>query len=105
MGKKAMGKAMKTTKARKAMKAMKKISARTARLRVFRGKLGKTKGGNSKKDLVKNKSGKVVSRKRSAIGQKHPWIVAVKKARAAPKLKGFVACKKGTEYYKKAKEF
>merc|ERR1711985_202139 len=39
------------------------------------------------------------------IGKKNPWIAAVNKARAALKLKGFSAIKKGTPLYNKAKEF
>merc|ERR1719265_2414726 len=47
------------------------------------------------KDLVKNKSGKVVSKKKSALGKANPWIIAVKKARTALKVKGFTPVKKG----------
>ena len=36
------------------------------RMRVFKGELKKTSGGLTKKDLVKNKRGKVVSRKKSS---------------------------------------
>lgn len=35
------------------------------RMRVFKGELKKTSGGLTKKDLVKNKRGKIVSRKKS----------------------------------------
>ena len=59
---------------------------------------------SSLKDLIKNKHGRVVSKKQSAQGKKNTWMIAVKKARAALKIKGFVAVKKGTELYKKAKE-
>merc|ERR1711985_133780 len=38
-------------------------------------------------------------------GHASPWIAAVKKARAALKIKGFCAIKKGTPLYAKAKEF
>merc|ERR550537_1216414 len=54
---------------------------------------------------MKNKAGKVVSKKRSAIASKSPWNAAVKKARKALKLKGFVPIKKGSPLYIKAKEF
>merc|ERR1719183_1404832 len=50
---------------------------------------------------MKSKSGKVVSKKRSAFGKKSPWIAAVKKARAVLKIKGFCAIKKGTPLYLK----
>ena len=37
------------------------------RVRVFRGELKKTSGGLTAKDLVKNKRGKIVSRKKSEL--------------------------------------
>ena len=74
------------------------------RLQVWRGELAKTTGG-TKKDLIKNKHGRVVSKKMSAKGKANPWMIAVKKARAALKIKGFSAIKKGTPLYLKAKEF
>merc|ERR1712098_962165 len=98
-----------TKKRRKAKK--KPISKRAARSRVWRGKLSKTNGGLSKSGLTKNKSGKIVSKKASANGSKnykkglHKWIAAVMRARKELKLKGFVACKKGTAYYKLAKKY
>merc|ERR1712187_422421 len=98
-------KAMKAAKAMKAMKAMKakKVSARLAKRHVFAGKTAKTQSGLKKSDLVKNKSGKVVSKKNSARGKASPWIAAVKAARAALKIKGFAAIKKGSPLYNKAK--
>merc|ERR1719421_893035 len=70
---------------------------------VLRGKKEKTVGGLKAKDLVKNKYGKVVSKKASAKAKKSPWIQAVANARNALKLKGFVAVKKGSPLYAKAK--
>merc|ERR1712093_546191 len=55
--------------------------------------------------LTKNKYGKIVSKKASLRAKKHPWTSAVQKARKALGLKGFVAIKKGSALYKKAKEF
>merc|ERR1712118_434227 len=113
MGKAAM-KAMKVMKkkaAMKAMKAMKKKSVskiatgRLAKVMVFRGSKAKTVGGMTAKDLLKNKYGKVVSKKRSAFAKKSTWIQAVTKARKALKITGFAAIKKGTPLYAKAKEF
>merc|ERR1711900_153747 len=52
----------------------------------------------------KNKHGKIVSRKASARAGKNKWIAAVVKARKELKLKGFVACKKGTAFYKAARK-
>merc|ERR1711964_92007 len=78
--------AKKPTKKRRKAKA-KPISKRAARSRVWRGKLGKS-----------------VSRKASARAGKNKWIAAVVKARKELKLKGFVACKKGTAFYKAARK-
>merc|ERR1719240_917522 len=76
MKKAAMKRAMKKAAAPKAMKAMKKkvISARLARRHAFFGKISKTKTGLTKSDLVKNKSGKIVSKKASLRAKKSPWI-------------------------------
>merc|ERR1719247_1383928 len=114
----AMAKAMKAMKAMKApaMKAMKKamkakkVSKRMAKVVAFRG--NSTGGATTlkKADLVKNKQGRIVSKKQSTrakamyakgIGK---WTAAVTKARKALGVKGFVAVKKGTPLYKKAKE-
>merc|ERR1719191_1147948 len=102
--------------AMKAMKAMKKkvvskiAKGKMARSVVFRGTKEKTVGGLTKTDLVKNKNGKIVSKKAHASGKKayaniKGWTVAVQKARKALNVKGFVAVKKGSPLYKKAKEF
>merc|ERR1719235_3011018 len=76
---------------------------------VFSGTKAKTSTGLTKSDLTKSKSGKIVSKKKSALGKKayariKGWTVAVQKARKALGVKGFVAVKKGTPLYKKAKE-
>ena|ERR1719194_345933 len=108
-------KAMKAMAAMKAMRAMKKkavskiAKGKLAKLVVFRGTKAKTSSGLSKTDLIKNKNGKIVSKKMSAKGKKayahiKGWTVAVQKARKALGVKGFVAVKKGTPLYKKAKE-
>merc|ERR1711904_259738 len=96
-------KAMKAMAAMKAMKAMKKLKAYTQKRYAFKGKLSKTSTGLTKADLVKNKRGKIVSKKKLAFGQKSPWIAAVQKARAELKIKGFSVIKKGTPLYNKAK--
>merc|ERR1719420_448513 len=108
---------MKAMRAMKAMKAMKKkivskiAKGKMAYAVVLRGNKEKTVGGLTKSDLTRNKSGRIVSKKRSAFAKKTfattvgPWMKAVKKARAALKLKGFVAIKKGSPLYIKAKEF
>merc|ERR1712100_726139 len=104
-----MGKAMKA--AMKAMKAMKvkRISKRYAKAVAFRG--NPTGGATTlkKADLIKSKSGKIVSKKQSANGKKvyaktiGKWTAACTKARKALGIKGFVAIKKGSPLYKKAK--
>merc|ERR1719205_275287 len=109
-------KAMKSMKkSMKAMKSMKKRAmkvsiigkGRMAKSQVFKGKKVKTVGGLKKTDLTKSKYGKVVSKKRSAVGKSLKWPKAVAAARKALKLKGFVAVggksKQGLELLKKAK--
>merc|ERR1719248_164445 len=103
--------------AMKAMRAMKKkavskiAKGKMAKAVVLRGNKEKTAGGLTKSDLIKNKNGKIVSKKKSQLAKKRfassvgPWMQAVKKARAALKVKGFVAIKKGSPLYIKAKEF
>merc|ERR1712146_158787 len=99
-----------------AMKAMKKktvskiAKGRYSKVVVFRGTKAKTSSGLTKSDLMKNKNGRIVSKKQSAKGKAlyaqfaKPWISAVQKARKALGLKGFVAIKKGSPLYNKAKE-
>merc|ERR1711862_408092 len=109
-------KAMKAMAAMKAMRAMKKkvvskiAKGKRARSVVFHGTKAKTATGLVKSDLVKNKRGKIVSKKSLAAGKKayaniKGWTAAVQKARKALNVKGFVAIKKGTPLYNKAKEF
>merc|ERR1712139_442777 len=106
-----MGKAMKAMKAMKKKTVSKIARGKMAKAVVLRGNKAKTSGGLKKSDLMKNKNGKIVSKKMSAASKKRfantvaPWMKAVKKARAALKLKGFVAIKKGSPLYIKAKEF
>merc|ERR1719333_1825496 len=112
-----MAKAMKAMKAMAAMKAMKAMKKKAvskiakgplARAVVFRGNKVKTTTGLKQTDLMKNSYGKIVSKKASAAGKKRyanikGWISAVSKARKALGVKGFVAIKKGSALYKKAK--
>merc|ERR1719235_2266236 len=89
-------KAMKTmamkAMAMKAMKAKKKSKiamGRMAKSMVFKGSKVKTSGGLTKTDLMKSKSGKIVSKKKSASGKATytknlaKWASAVSKARKA----------------------
>merc|ERR1712224_176842 len=93
-------------------KTVSKIAkGKLAKAMVLRGSKEKTATGLKKSDLMRNKNGKIVSKKKSALAKKMfastvgPWMQAVKKARAALKIKGFVAIKKGSPLYIKAKEF
>merc|ERR1711998_764316 len=107
---KAMRAAMKGMR-RRAMKKSVVAKGKLAKSSVFRGTKAKTASGLKKTDLIKSKSGKIVSRKKSALAKKRyasgigKWTAAVSKARKALGVKGFVAIKKGSALYKKAKEF
>jgi len=87
-----------------------KVSIRGSKVQVFRGTRQKTKSsGQTKKDLMKNKRGKIVSKKAHAKGMRiykknglSKWTDAFMQARKNLKIKGFVACKKGTKFYKEA---
>ena len=60
-------------------------------------------GGLAKRDLGKNKSGKVVSKKKSAKEEKSPGIAACSTARKALNIEDFAVIKKGSAFSKKAK--
>merc|ERR1712113_463904 len=96
----AMKAAMKVAAAMKPMKAIKKVSAvakgKYARAAVFKGKKAKTSGGLTKNTLVKSKSGKIVSKSRSARAKAafassalKKWCDALKKARKELGITGF----------------
>merc|ERR1712139_484008 len=89
-----MGKAMKAMK----KKAVSKIAkGKFRKVLAYRGTKEKTIGGLTKSDLVKNKHGKIVSKKASLRAKNNSaWTTAVVKARKALGLKGFVAIKKGS---------
>merc|ERR1711877_19023 len=106
MKKAAMKKGMKAMKAMKAMKkkAMKKkamkvskiAKGKRARSSVFRGTKEKTQSGLAKSDMMKSRSGKIVSKKASAASKKRfatsalkKWCDACKKARKELGIKGF----------------
>merc|ERR1712186_175464 len=85
---------------KKVMKA-KKVSiiakGKLAKSAVFSGRKQKTQSGLTKDKLIKNKSGKVVSKARSAFAKRayaktlKAWSDAVKSARKELGLTGFVA--------------
>merc|ERR1719229_205699 len=99
---------------KKAMKKSKIAKGKRAKSSVFRGTKEKTSGGLTKDKLVKNKSGKVVSKKSSAASKKRfagskfaAWGKAVMQARKALGVKGFAAVggksPQGKALYAKAK--
>merc|ERR1719197_2170225 len=94
-------KAMKAMAAMKAMRAMKKkavskiAKGKMARSVVFRGTKAKTYTGLTKKQLAAGKK---------SYANIKGWTVAVQKARKVLGVKGFIAVKKGTPLYNKAKE-
>merc|ERR1712007_63886 len=104
-------KAMKAIKVSKAMKSSKIATGRLAKSSVFKGGKETTSGGLKKADLTKSKTGKIVSKKRSANGKKSyaltigKWTQAVMKAREVLGIKGFFGVKKGSAVYNKAREF
>merc|ERR1711972_1111769 len=79
---------MKKAAKKKAMKVSKIAKGKRARASVFRGTKVKTASGLAKSDMMKSKSGKIVSRKASAASKKKfatsalkKWCDACKKAR------------------------
>ena len=87
-------------------KSVSKIAeGRMAKALVLRGSRALTVGGLTAEDLMRNKIGKIVSKKLSDKAKRSPWVVAVKKARAALKITGFCPIKEGTPLYRKAKKY
>ena len=114
----AMAKAAMEASGMKKSKKVKRVSkiatGKRARATVFAGRKTKTRYGMTKKDLTKNKQGIIVSKKRSALAKQRwkgsnfkAWSDAVKKARQALGLTGFVIVggksKEGKALYAKAK--
>merc|ERR1719359_2352602 len=96
----AMKAAMRAMRAMKAKKRVSKVArGKMSKAVVFRGNKEKTVSGLKKTDLIKSKSGKIVSKKASANGKRaykriQGWTKAVQQARKQLKVKGFVAEKK-----------
>merc|ERR1711977_260617 len=97
-----------------AMKKKKSIIAKgvLSKSQVLKGAKVKTSGGLTKDKLMKNKRGKVVSKKAHAVALKSysrvkKWVECVNKARSTLGLKGFVAINgkkpEGKALYAKAK--
>merc|ERR1712173_201759 len=82
---------------------------RGSKRRVWSGTADQTTRGLEKNKLMKNKRGKVVSKKQYAKGvtrykKLRPWVNAFMKARKNLKIKGFVPCKKGSKLYKETRK-
>merc|ERR1712233_87940 len=103
-------KAVRRTMGKKPKRVTKKMQTGSMR-KVWSGTSVYTKGGLTKKDLMLNKKGKVVSKKKFASGQKlkkaSGWMTAVMKARKELGITGFCLMNRGAEgkaLYKRAKE-
>merc|ERR1719215_2597096 len=80
----------------KAKRATKVAKGRMAKALVFRGSKEKTVGGLKQESLMKNKRGKIVSKRQSALGKRRftnveAWVDSVMEARKALHINGFVA--------------
>merc|ERR1719463_505752 len=99
------------TKSMKTKRVSKVAKGRYAKAMVFRGSKAETSGGLKKDGLMKNKHGKVVSKKASANGKRaynriRRWSQCVQKARKELNIKGFCAVNgrgQGKALYAKAK--
>merc|ERR1712173_202768 len=84
---------------------------RGSRRQVFAGKRLKTRNGDTKNMLMKNKRGKIVTKKAHKAAMKKykanglsKWTEACMKARKKLGIVGFKAVKKGTAYYSEARK-
>lgn len=51
---------------------------------------------------TRNKAGRLVSKKKQALGKANPWAAAIKQARKNLGVTGFVPLKKGSPLYNEA---
>merc|ERR1719277_352909 len=80
----------------KAKRVSKIAKGRLAKALVLRGTKEKTSGGLTKDALIRNKRGKIVSKRASAAGKRsfknvEAWLESVMAARKALHMQGFVA--------------
>merc|ERR1719436_1901609 len=80
----------------KAKRVSKIASGRMAKSLVLRGRKERTKGGLTQESLMRNKRGKVVSKKKNAAGKRlfkniGAWVYCLMDARKALKISGFCA--------------
>merc|ERR1712039_1090051 len=103
---------MKAMKVMKAKRVSKIAHGRFAKALVLRGSKAKTASGLTADMLMKNKRGKIVSKRQSASGalryaRIESWVEAHMKARQALKIEGFVPINgrsvQGKAIYVKAK--
>ena len=85
-----------TMKTMKSKRVSKIAQGRFAKAVVLRGGKEKTPGGLTKESLMKNKRGKVVSKKSNAAGKRafrnvQDWVSSVVAARKSLQVTGFVA--------------
>lgn len=66
---------------------------------VFRGTCIRTSGGLKREDLIRNKRGVIVSKRKSELGKKNAWMKAVAAARKDLGVENFVKIKKDTAFY------
>merc|ERR550525_584820 len=101
---------------RKAVRKPKRVTKKmqTGSMRqVWNGSKTYTKGGLTKANLMVNKNGRLMSKKRHAVGQKNAapikaWTAACTKARKEPGITGFVTLTRGAQgvaLYKLAKKY
>merc|ERR1712039_473303 len=90
--------AMKGARVMKSKRVSKIARGKRARSQVLRGTKEKTLSGMTKDSLMRNKYGKIVSKKASAAAKKRYqtsgaklWAECIKQARKSLNLKGFVA--------------
>merc|ERR1711879_872248 len=88
---------MKGARSMKAKRVSKIARGKLARSQVLRGTKEKTLSGMTKDSLMRNKYGKIVSKKASAAARKRyqtsgakVWAQCIQQARKALNLKGFV---------------
>jgi len=81
----------------KGKRVSKIAKGRGAKAKVFRGKKEKTVGGLFAADLMRNKWGKVVSKKMSAKAKNNSWFNSLGAARKTLGITGFVLVNRGPE--------
>lgn len=82
------------------------VQAVGSRRQVFNGTAHHTTGGLEKKDLKLNPDGEIVSKAKSKLGKKNPWIKAFVKAKKDEGItkKSMAFPEKGSDLYKAAKK-